>query len=587
MKRTQRLFRCIATILLLSFMLGTLPAFAVERSQNNDMTGVAETGTAMQMLTDRINTMVEETGETLTVSAIKELHDFAGNLYYLVEYTPTGYMICHGVYGNILEYSTSAPSPYSGYNDYLLYCGPTYYYYASKENVSHTYYMDEQISLEDTETLEEYESASNTMNMAEAENPSFIVTQTGTVSMNDDITQLVGTTMALEPNATPTGTKTYVGGASAGAKIKNLTTNSQMGYQSGGVCGYIASGLLLYWIDECAGFDTYVNDFAFIRGDHNGFIDGSLTRVLRSYGDSNNSDALGATGQDLKDILSTYASKNCLTISCNDVLFGTNDGVREKLIQNNKPILVCGLLSKDDGRNYDGHVVFAYGYTSTNQIIVHYGHSGYSEIVLCFSALGSYLELNSYGSAGVTMNDVSGSDWEYNAARYCARYGIIPTINGNFCSEQLMSRGDFVRALYNLAGCPVVTAADLSIYTDAPAITSPYYFCTHWAVSNGILGGDSATTLGLSRPLTREQAATFFYRFSNVLNCSYASTSGPAATTFSDYSDISSYARQTVDWATRRNLMNGDNGKLYPQRELTRAETAQFIYNLTNKASRS
>lgn len=87
--------------------------------------------------------------------------------------------------------------------------------------------------------------------------------------------------------------------------------------------------------------------------------------------------------------------------------------------------------------------------------------------------------------------------------------------------------------------------------------------------------------------LTREQAATFLYRFSNHINCSF-STGGPNASSFVDYNKVSDYARATMNWATTRKLINGSagsNGKLYllPQSYLQRDQAAQLIYNYATR----
>ena len=107
-----------------------------------------------------------------------------------------------------------------------------------------------------------------------------------------------------------------------------------------------------------------------------------------------------------------------------------------------------------------------------------------------------------------------------------------------------------------------------------------------WAFENGILTGTSSNTLELDDSLTREQAAVFFFRYATYLGFNFSITSGPAYTTFDDYRTVSPFARGGVDWATKRYLLRGDRGLLYPKRNLTNAETAQLIYNLTIRASR-
>ena len=138
-----------------------------------------------------------------------------------------------------------------------------------------------------------------------------------------------------------------------------------------------------------------------------------------------------------------------------------------------------------------------------------------------------------------------------------------------------------------LAGMPDVDGNHLSNYTDAPPNTSSYYNAINWAVSQNILTGINPTTLALSQTLTREQAVTFLYRTSNKLNCSFSDTSGPNADTFPDFNSVSTFARIAMKWATKRYIVTGNQGYLYPQGLLTRAEAAQLIYKLSIKASRN
>ena len=90
--------------------------------------------------------------------------------------------------------------------------------------------------------------------------------------------------------------------------------------------------------------------------------------------------------------------------------------------------------------------------------------------------------------------------------------------------------------------------------------------------------------------LTREQAAAFLQRYSNTLVLNYSKTNGPAASSFADYSQVSAYARDPMNFCTKRYLFQGskESGKLYlkPKAKLTRAEAGQLLYNLSQKACR-
>lgn len=187
------------------------------------------------------------------------------------------------------------------------------------------------------------------------------------------------------------------------------------------------------------------------------------------------------------------------------------------------------------------------------------------------------------------MSDLASTNWAYPAAQYCARYNLIKVNNGRFYPDVKITRGSFIYALYHLAGAPQVTAAQSAAveakFTDFSA-SNPYHDAAVWANINGILNGVTDTTFGLNDGLRREHAVTFLNRYSNVLSCSFSSTSGPSATTFKDYETISYWARDAMDWASRRYLVQGDKGSVYPLQLLTVAEAAQIVYNFSQKATR-
>ena len=85
-------------------------------------------------------------------------------------------------------------------------------------------------------------------------------------------------------------------------------------------------------------------------------------------------------------------------------------------------------------------------------------------------------------------------------------------------------------------------------------------------------------------------AAAFLQRYSNTLVLNYSKTNGPAASSFADYSQLSAYARDPMNFCTKRYLFQGskESGKLYlkPKAKLTRAEAGQLLYDLSQIASR-
>ena len=86
-------------------------------------------------------------------------------------------------------------------------------------------------------------------------------------------------------------------------------------------------------------------------------------------------------------------------------------------------------------------------------------------------------------------------------------------------------------------------------------------------------------------------AAAFLQRYSNTLVLNYSKTNGPAASSFADYSQLSAYARDPMNFCTKRYLFQGskESGKLYlkPKAKLTRAEAGQVLYACSCVATRT
>lgn len=363
---------------------------------------------------------------------------------------------------------------------------------------------------------------------------------------------------------------------SGGEKLANMTTHTQMGYVGGGLCGYIGAGLLLYWFDEAAGCENVINDFTFLNRSHSGFRGGQFTKYLRKFGSSDLSDAVGLGGTtSIKDVIDGYFELHYIDASVQTSLNLTNSEIEELLITNNSPVLVFGRISNDpkeeSAEGYVDHGVLAYGYTIDGDIVVHYGWANYSEVYLRSCLMNRYttaLFIEDLINRQPTFTDINSSYWAYNAANYCSRYQIISTINGAFKGGVIASRGLFMNALYRLAGMPTIVnpVAIENQFTDFSS-SSQYHNAAVWAVENDILRG-LTTTLGLSESLTREQAAVFLYRFSQHMNYNFYSTSGPSASSFTDYTNVGNFATQAMDWATRNYVINGNGGisisKKYP-----------------------
>ena len=173
--------------------------------------------------------------------------------------------------------------------------------------------------------------------------------------------------------------------------------------------------------------------------------------------------------------------------------------------------------------------------------------------------------------------DVAQSAWYYNAVQYVAQRDLMTGVSdAQFAPNAILSRAQVVQILYVLAGRPAVSAftdfADVNCgdwYADAVA----------WAAANGVVSGVSEGMFGPNDPLTREQLALILYRYAQMAG--YNTTQGGIAVReFTDYTSISSWALEAVQWAVNAGLISSTgNRMLSPNGTATRAQVAQIFMN--------
>ena len=95
--------------------------------------------------------------------------------------------------------------------------------------------------------------------------------------------------------------------------------------------------------------------------------------------------------------------------------------------------------------------------------------------------------------------------------------------------------------------------------------TSEYFRMTgaYTRAGNMLILGYGNGAFGPDDPITREQMAVIFYRYSKL--CGYSLTEG-SYEHFEDHADISNYAQQAMRWAVGNSLMiGGTDNCLYPR----------------------
>ncbi len=178
----------------------------------------------------------------------------------------------------------------------------------------------------------------------------------------------------------------------------------------------------------------------------------------------------------------------------------------------------------------------------------------------------------------ISYNDVKAGDWYANAVNYVTLTGLMNGTGDGFSPNLAINRGMMVTVLYRMAGSPEVTAENP--FTDVPADTW-YTDAVIWASENGITAGTSETTFSPTNSLTREQLATFFYRFADFENPDPIEITGDLSG-FSDADQVASYATDAMKWAIGEGLISGTTETtLSPKATATRAQVATILMRYT------
>lgn len=173
-----------------------------------------------------------------------------------------------------------------------------------------------------------------------------------------------------------------------------------------------------------------------------------------------------------------------------------------------------------------------------------------------------------------TFSDVAaGSTFAADIA-YVSQKGLMSGVGeGRFNPGAPVTRGQLVTILYRLEGQPAVSGSGF------PDVAAGSYCekAVKWAAANGITAGGKD---GLFRPgdsITREQLATFLFRYNNYKG--YVTTQRADLGKFSDGAKAASYAKEALSWANACSLVNGTgDGRLNPSGGATRGQAAAILH---------
>ena len=178
----------------------------------------------------------------------------------------------------------------------------------------------------------------------------------------------------------------------------------------------------------------------------------------------------------------------------------------------------------------------------------------------------------------ISYNDVTAGDWFTPDVIYVTLTGLMNGTGDGFSPNNNINRAQLVTVLYRMAGEPEVTGENP--FTDVPD-GQWYTDAVLWAAENGITDGTSETTFSPNNPLTREQMATFFYRFANFEAGEPIEVTGDLSG-YTDADLVADYAVDAMTWAVGEGVISGiGNNTLAPDNTASRAQMATVLTRYT------
>ncbi|WP_405078772.1 family 10 glycosylhydrolase [Paenibacillus chitinolyticus] len=192
--------------------------------------------------------------------------------------------------------------------------------------------------------------------------------------------------------------------------------------------------------------------------------------------------------------------------------------------------------------------------------------------------MASIRHFSTYGLLEVTKSfqDVNAGHWAYPAISELSRKLIVTGVTEDHFSPQLqVTRAEFAALLVRALGLPQKSVTPFS------DVKAGDWFAGEVAAAfdAGIVTGMTDTLFEPGGAVTREQMAAMLIRAYEAKHGKLSAES--PSVSFTDAGSIREWAKGDVAKASAAGLLNGREGNLFaPQAVLTRAESAQAVYNL-------
>ncbi|MCR5481317.1 MAG: S-layer homology domain-containing protein, partial [Clostridia bacterium] len=174
------------------------------------------------------------------------------------------------------------------------------------------------------------------------------------------------------------------------------------------------------------------------------------------------------------------------------------------------------------------------------------------------------------------FTDVKASDYFYNAVLWAVSNNVTSGLTETvFGPNENCTRAQMVTFLWRAAGSPWASANKQ--FSDVPE-GAYYKDAIEWAVAAGITSGISEDKFNPDGVVTREQLASFIYRYAQSKGQGFTGT-WMFNLEYGDASSINSWADEAMHWCVMKGIITGTTkDTLSPQGTATRGQIMTMLY---------
>lgn len=181
----------------------------------------------------------------------------------------------------------------------------------------------------------------------------------------------------------------------------------------------------------------------------------------------------------------------------------------------------------------------------------------------------------------VRFIDVPSDSYYFDAVLWAINNGVTDGIDdAHFAPDLPCTRAQIVTFLWRAANSPA--AADTNSFADVSP-TAYYAKAVAWAMENGIAIGVTSDTFCPDMTCTRAQAAAFLFRYA-ISRGTDAVAEQELVNSYSDAALVPEYSLPAFNWALSTGVIQGDNGKLMPGNDCTRAQIVTMLHRYFNNS---